>query len=156
VAVLNRGGNKLDRFLDVGSRLDVLPVAGGRDVAVRVRLRNTTPPGEPAYVAGPHPDSGVGAGVYLGLLAVDVPGPATDLRVDGDLPVLAAGPDGASAMIATPVLLAPGEVRSYVVRFHLAGDSARLRIEPSARIPAVTWRSGPLTWRDDEARVLSW
>ena len=156
VSVLNRGGNKLDRFLEVASELDVRAEPGGRRVEVRVRLRNTTPPGEPPYVAGPHPQSGVGAGVYLGIVAVNVPGLAVDVGLDGSPPLVTAGADGPSSVVATPVTLAPGESRSYVVRFRLPGPRAVLRVEPSARIPAMEWRFRTARWRDREARVLSW
>ncbi|HEX2064050.1 MAG TPA: DUF4012 domain-containing protein, partial [Acidimicrobiales bacterium] len=154
VAVLNRGGNKLDRFLEVRNRLGGRPGRDGEEVVVTVNLSNSTPPGEPPYVAGPHPESGVGEGTYLGLVAVHVPGRATDVSVDAG-PPLVTGTDGPTQVVAVPVVLARGDERAVVVRFRLPGLPAPLRVEPSARVPPVVWHHGGSQWRDDHARVAA-
>ncbi|MDP9070255.1 MAG: DUF4012 domain-containing protein, partial [Actinomycetota bacterium] len=155
VSVLNRGGNKLDRFLEVSNRVESTTVAAGRAVAVHVRLRNVTPPSQPTYVAGPHPESGVGEGVYLGIVAVNVPGAAGAVGVEGDPPLVAAGEDGPTRVVATPVVVPRGTERAVVVRFVLPARAV-VRVEPSARLPASTWQHGTARWRDDRARVLVW
>lgn len=156
VAVLNRGGNKLDHFLEVAPRLGVRPGPEGTDVAVEVRLRNRTPPGEPAYVAGPHPLAEVTKGDYLGIVSVSVPGPAFDIVIDGSPPLVAAGPDGPTQVIATPVLVAPGADRSVTVRFRLPAPERSLQVEPSARIPAQEWRMGSTVWLAETPRRIEW
>ena len=155
VGVLNRGGNKLDRFLETANRLELRPVPGGQQATLAVRVRNATPTGEPPYVAGPNPGSGVGEGTYLGIVSVQLPGAALDVGVDGDPPLVASGPDGPTTVIATPVVVGRGEERVVVFRFHLPGRTARLRVEPSARLPAARWDHAGSSWRDEHARWVS-
>jgi hypothetical protein len=156
VSVLNRGGNKLDRFLEVSSALAVRPVPTGTDVAVEVRLDNRTPAGEPWYVAGPAPGSGLAAGDYLGIVSANVPTAAEDVRIDGD-PVLAArGPDGPTQMIAAPVLVPAGTSRIVVVRFRLPAGVDGVHVEPSARIPPMEWSTDQARWRGDAVRTVAW
>ncbi len=81
VSMLNRGGNKLDQFLQVGADLTFQPAGPDAEVTLRIALANLTPEGEPTYVAGPEPSSGVGEGVHLGILAVTLP------RAGGQRPV---------------------------------------------------------------------
>ena len=156
VAVLNRGGNKLDRFLEVAPQLGVQPGPGATDVAVEVTLRNGTPAGEPAYVAGPHPLAPVAKGDYLGIVSVSVPGSAFDLTIDGGPPVVAGGPDGPTQVIATPVLVPAGADHTLVVRFRLPADHRSLQVEPSARIPAQQWRMGTVVWQAETPRRFQW
>lgn len=156
VAVLNRGGNKLDHFLEVAPRLGVRPGPEGTDVAVEVTLRNGTPPGEPAYVAGPHPLAAVSKGDYLGIVSVSVPGSAFDIVIEGSPPIVASGPDGPTRVIATPVLVVAGADRSVMVRFRLPAGERSLQVEPSARIPAQEWRLGSTVWQAETPRRIEW
>lgn len=156
VSLLNRGGNKLDRHLSVEGRLAVRPQAQGADVTVQVRMRNQAPDPSPAYVSGPHPDAGTREGDYLGILALNLPGSATAIAVEGDPPLVASGPDGPTTVVAVQVLLARGEERWATVRFRLPSPSGTVLVTPSARVPAMTWRSGPSVWRDDAPRLVSW
>jgi hypothetical protein len=156
VNVLNRGGNKLDQFLRVGGDLEVRPTTEGTDVTVHVRLRNEAPEDAPPYVAGPHPASGVGAGDYLGIVAVNLPQAATGVRIEG-LPQLAtAGPDGPTTVAAGPVLVPRGGEGSVVVRFRLPPGWRSIVVTPSARTPPVTWTTGSASWPDDTPRTVSW
>lgn len=156
VSVLNRGGNKLDRFLEVASSLSFHPVSGGTDVALEVRLSNRTPEGEPPYVAGPAPGSGLAAGDYLGIVSANVPRGAANLRIDGDPVLVARGPDGPTEVIAAPVLLPRGSSQTMVIRFRLAAGVESMRVEPSARIPPVAWTVPGGEWEGDAARVVTW
>ncbi len=156
VGVLNRGGNKLDRFLDVTADLDLRPAAGRTDGVLRLRLRNDVPPGEPTYVAGPDPDSGGAEGVYVGMVAVTLPGGAGNGRVDGVSSLAVAGADGPTRVVAAPVSVARGGEQTIVVRFELPGDLREVRVEPSARLPAISWSSDGRHWRDEEARTIRW
>ncbi|MDQ3895755.1 MAG: hypothetical protein M3326_00660, partial [Actinomycetota bacterium] len=126
------------------------------EVTVTVRLENRTPTGEPRYVAGPHHLSGVGEGVYLGLLTLNVPGDAHDGRVDGVDQLAVQGDDGPSRVLAFQFELPRGGQRTVVARFRLPVRAGAVRVEPSARVPATSWRTGSVTWRDTSVKVVSW
>jgi hypothetical protein len=149
VSVLNRGGNKLDQFMGVAADLSFAPKGADTEVTVKVTLTNNTPlSGEPAYIAGEDPNAGVPQNVYLGILAVNVPGQAYDLRID-DAPTFAvAGADGPTRVVGLQLRVDHQKSRIAVVRFTLPGDHGRVRVEPSARVPAITWTGPGGTWPD--------
>ena len=156
VSVLNRGGNKLDQFLTVDAAIDLRSFGGTTDVTLRVGAANRTPPDEPSYVAGPHPQSGVGAGDYLGLVSVNLPAAATDVTVDDTPRLAAAGRDGPTYVVAAPLLVRPGDHKTVSVRFRLPGEDGVLAVHPSARLPPVRWQAGAERWVDDSTRHLRW
>jgi hypothetical protein len=156
VAVLNTSGTKLDQFLHVDAELSEEERGGGRLVTVRLRLRNDAPAGEPSYVIGPHPASGVGEGVYLGILSVNAPAAAAKLGIDGASKLIALGSDGPTRVVAAPVELGRGEAAEMVVRFQLPHDAEGLLVEPSARVPGVSWKFAGRNWSDEEARSVKW
>jgi hypothetical protein len=156
VSVLNTGGNKLDQFLGVQGAIDIAESGAGTDVTVRLELTNEAPVGEPAYVVGPFPDTGLAAGDYRGIVAVDVPGAAIDVQIEGGEGSPAAGPDGPAQVVATTVQLARGESRELTVRFQLPPGLDGLRVEPSAREPAIEWRAGDQRWTDDHPERVEW
>ena len=148
----NRGGNKLDWFLDVGAELRTAAVPGGIEVTVDVDLVNRTPDGEPEYVAGPfRGGSGplLAAGDWRGFLTAHVPGAATDVRIDG-LDVVVDGPAGPARVVAAVTLVPKGEARTHVVRFTMPPGSSALIVEPSARVNPISWAAGGQEWRDDD------
>jgi hypothetical protein len=147
VSLINRGGNKLDYFMRVAAEFT--------PTSLTVTLRNTTPPGENVYVAGPYPDSGVGAGEYAGFVAVTLPAFATDVRVDGFERYSAAGADGPAQVIAVPVAVKMGATTTVTVHFKLPARGS-LTVEPSARVPATDWRAQGKTFKDNEARPVEW
>lgn len=150
VAVLNRGGNKLDPFLTVTSRI----ARSGRTVHLTVDLTNTAPAGLPSYVEGPTPGSNVGAGDYVGLLAITLPGPSTGVRVAGDVPVVVGGPDGPTRVLAVQIVLHRGESVRRQVTFRVPAGSD-VRVEPSGRLPPGEWRQGRARWNDGVARMVT-
>jgi hypothetical protein len=154
-AVLNRGGNKLDRFLEVSANLAFTRTGGVTHAVLRLHLRNNTPEGEPTYVAGPNLDSPAGNGVYLGIVAVNLPGAASNGRIDGTTDLLVAGADGATRVVAAPVQLGRGEERTVVVRFELPAVIVAFRVLPSARIPAVRWSAPGLRWQDSAQQPVT-
>lgn len=156
VAVQNRGGNKLDQYLQVGAEVSVASAGDGTEVTLTLHLQNNAPVGEPPYILGPHPLSGVGEGVYVGILTVNFPGDATGGRFDGVDTLAAIGVDGPSQVIAFQFELPRGDERTVVARFRLPASSTTLRVEPSARVPPIAWRSGPASWRDTSPKILSW
>jgi hypothetical protein len=156
VSVLNRGGNKLDYWLPSDVRLDLRAVGDHTEGSIRMRLRNTTPPDEPAYVAGPHYGLPLQPGEYLGLAAVTLPGSASGGRFEGVDQLAVAGADGPTRVIATEFQLPRGEERTIVVRFRLPGRHGALHVEPSAREPSVPWSFRAERWRDDRAHTVRW
>lgn len=156
VNVLNRGGNKLDWFTRVDAALSLEPTRTGTNGVLRVTIRNVAPTGEPRYVVGPHPDLGGKAGEYIGILAVTLPRSSGGGRVDGVARLGIVGPDGPTRVVGVPFSLLRGRTRTFVVRFELAARSGRIRVEPSARIPAVRWRFGSEMWEDSESRIIEW
>jgi uncharacterized protein DUF4012 len=156
VSVMNTGGNKLDQFLTVNGTIGVSGSGAGTDVTVRLELVNDAPVDEPTYVVGPFPGTGLAEGVYRGIVAVDVPGAATDLRIEGGEGQVAAGPDGPAQVIATTAQLGRGETREVTVTFRVPAGVDELRVEPSAREPAIEWRAGDKRWIDDHAERLEW
>ncbi|MDQ3574067.1 MAG: DUF4012 domain-containing protein, partial [Actinomycetota bacterium] len=94
VSVMNRGGNKLDRFLQVESNLRFERDGPSVSATLDVLLRNATPEGEVSYVAGPYPGLGVEYGDYTGLVSVNLPAQADGVTVEGRETYAAAGPDG--------------------------------------------------------------
>ena len=131
--------------------------AGTRSQAVlRVSLHNTVPPGEPQYVAGPEGDSGLAEGEYGGIVAVTLPGAVSQAAAEGYETYAAAGPDGPTYVVAPAVRLARGASITLEFRFTLPRTLRGLRVEPSARVPAVRWRFGDDRWPDAEPHDVAW
>ncbi|MGI8775857.1 MAG: DUF4012 domain-containing protein [Acidimicrobiales bacterium] len=156
VSVLNRGGNKLDWFLHVSSDISVRSVGRDSEVTVTMHLDNRVPDGEPTEIAGPDIHSGVGAGVYLGIVTVDLPAAARDAHFDGVEDLAVIGPDGPSQVIGFQLDVPQATQRTVIARFRLPGRRGPLRVEPSARIPPVTWTSGPISWSENSPKYFSW
>lgn len=134
VSVVSRGGNKLDKFLGVTADVE----RNGLEVTVRVTLENTVPIGQPQYVAGPHPDSGVGEGVYLGIATLQAPSYARGLAIN-DAKVDVSGPDGPSQVVGTVVTIPRGGKQVITYRFTVPDARTVLRMQPSARVPGIQW-----------------
>lgn len=150
----NRAANKLDQFLEIRAELQM----SGEELEVAVEVVNRAPEGLPAYVEGPAPGAqGAAAGLYQGLLTfVLPPGVGTPSVGQGEavLEPVALGPDGPYGTIAAYVEVPRGEARAFVLRARLHPDLERLRIEPSARVPEVTWTFRGASWPDDRARTV--
>lgn len=154
LAMLSQGGNKLDQFLHLDAQLAVTTTGPERSVRVTVEVRNETPPDEPRYVAGP--TGQLDEGVYAGIVSLDVPGAARDLRIAGSPALVAAGSDGATRVIATRMQVARDETKRIVFSFRLPGGRGGLQVEPSARTPAVTWEFRSQAWADERSRRIRW
>lgn len=152
LGIINRGANKLDRFLAADAKLTVT----GRDARIDVTLHNTTPDGEPAYIAGPNPATETAAGEYKGILAMTVPGFATDIAIDGVSPVAVAGRDGLTNVIGGEVRVPRGAEKKVAVRFRLPRAHGHVTIGPSARIGPVSWSAFGVPFTDVESRTLTW
>ncbi len=156
LAVLNRGGNKLDQFLHITSRIELDPRPSGTVVTIRATLSNQTPPDLPRYVAGPYPGRDYPSGTYVGIFSIDVPGAAGAVSIDEGAPLVAAGPDGPAQVVATDVSLAPGAERNLVVHFTLPPGLRRMSVEPTARVPGVEWSDPTGGWTDGDEHSVTW
>lgn len=156
LAIDNRGGNKMDPFLKVRAELTVNSVGESAEATLRVDVTNATPTGQPTYVAGPFPGSGLAEGVYPGLVVVDLPAVTDRASIDGVEQLAVAGRDGPVIAIGDAFLLGRGESRSWTIRFRLAKPHGRIRVEPSARVPPTTWRYQSSEWSDGVARTLAY
>jgi hypothetical protein len=154
--VINRGANKLDQYLSVDSDLD-LKTQGKRTFGtLTVHLHNTTPLGQSQFIAGPFPGLGTVYGEYLGVLAVNLPGYASSVRIDGNPPLDALGAEGPTWVIATPVDIKAGQAQQVVVRFTLPQATGQMRVLPTARLSPVTWRFRGGTTTDAVPFTVSW
>jgi hypothetical protein len=156
VAVLNRGGNKLDPYLDVSGDIKVEPGADATAVSIEVTLENTVTPNEPFYILGPSPPLEVATGTYVGLVAATLPGRAAGGRFDGYDSLAVAGADGPTRVVAVPVEVPRGERRVVTLRFELPPGPRSIEVLPSARVPSISWRWQDRAWEDDHAETLDW
>jgi hypothetical protein len=156
VALNNTSGNKLDQFMHVRGSVAHQPVAGGSRVTVTVDVSNDAPQGVlPRIIIGPFsPD--FQPGEYQGILAIDIPQVARDIRYDSGGPLVASGPDYTTRVSAIPIDLQRGARHRYVLRFTVPNGYFHTQVEPSARIPGIAWTAGGARWQDDVAHPLSW
>lgn len=151
----NRGGNKLDQFIAASGTITTVPASGGTEVVVEVHLENRTPEGLPSYIVGPYPGAvGAAEGVYQGIAVFELPGSAEVLEMRDLGWGVDEGRDGPLQVVTTYVKLPRGEHADLRLRFLLPDGSSELRVEPSARVPPVSWRYGDEAWSDAEAREL--
>ncbi len=156
VAVINRGGNKLDQYLSVAADLSLTPTAGGTEGSLTVDLRNQTPPGQSQFIAGPYPGLGTAYGEYVGVLALNLPPQASDLQVRGGAPLDARGAEGPDWLLATPVDVKDGSSEQIVVTFRLPAGPGSMTVVPSARLAPVSWRYRGSVFSDAAPFTLSW
>jgi hypothetical protein len=154
VSVINRGGNKLDQYLHVRSDLGFQHTGARTTGVLRVTVTNASPTGDPSYIAGPNAP-GLEEGEYLGIVAVNLPGPASNGRIDGVSQLVVAGGDGPTRVVGTFVQLPRGQQKTVVVRFELPVDHGELHVEPAARVPAMQWNAGGQRWTDKGARTVA-
>jgi hypothetical protein len=164
LAVLNRGGNKLDPYLDVSVDLavepDVAPRRAGTQtsvhrVTVEVTLTNQATEDLPRYVAGPHPESGVDEGAYRGIVSLTIPGAGGDQEVLGGV-LATLGDDGPARVLASSVVVDRGDSVVVTFRFDLPEAQRDLLIEPSARLPATSWHFEGDEWDDEVPVTVGW
>lgn len=156
VSVLNRGGNKVDQHLHTDVVFSTTASQSGTDVRLQVTLSNTAPVNDPPYVLGPFPGTGLGPGDYYGILAVTLPGSAGNARIDNGAPLVAAGPDGPTRVVATYVSVPRGTQKTTTLQFALPRSARSVVVESSARVPGERWQAGTLQWVDTGAQVVTW
>ena len=123
----------------------------------KISVANVSPgTGVNRYVEGPYPFSDFVAGEYRGILAVDVPLLARDVRLDGTSQIVAAGADETTRVVAGNVRVFRGETVKYTLRFTVPKGRERLQVIPSARFPAIRYTAGSQHWDDDGPHELHW
>ncbi|CAN5159396.1 hypothetical protein BH24ACT1_BH24ACT1_04790 [soil metagenome] len=156
VAVLNRGGNKLDPYLEVTGNVTVEPGPDATAVTVEVTLENTVTADEPPYILGPSPPLLVAPGTYVGLVTATLPGAAGSGRFEGVESLAVAGADGPTRVVTVAVEVPMGEERSLTLRFELPPGPGALDVLSSARMPAISWRWHDRSWEDDHPEEVAW
>jgi hypothetical protein len=166
VGLHNRGGNKLDQFLNVHGSVAVArpahPTPGaGWNLTVALDLLNVTPAtGIPQYVEGPYPGAvGAAAGLYQGYAVFELPrfAGSIHLTVGGKpAPFVTAGPDDTSQVVAAYFQVPRGISLRVVATFSVPAAERSLEFAPSARVPAIAWMSRSLAWSDDVGKRVSW
>ena len=151
---LNVGANKLDQFMKTDATMEEKLGANGIEVSVKITMTNTTPSDAPGYVLGPTPGVGLVGGEYAGLLSMNVPQDARDLRFDGNQKLVALGADGPNQTIGTAIRVKLGQSVTYTVRFTRSATAQKTIVESAGRYPATTWHDGGQTWTDDKQHVL--
>ncbi|MGB6058713.1 MAG: DUF4012 domain-containing protein, partial [Microthrixaceae bacterium] len=154
LSVINRGGNKLDQFLEVTSELSSKTTDSTRHLVTSVTLTNTSPGGLPAYVEGPVAGLGLTAGDYLGYLSLTVPGGAGDPSSTG-AEIVGTAIDGPTKVIIIRVVVPRGQTKHIEVAFDLPTSWKTINVLPSARFPSVTWSAGSLKWNDGGDKELA-
>ena len=156
VAVVNRGGNKLDPYLEVSGDITVVPGPDSTAVSVEMTLENTVTGAEPPYILGPTPPVEAAPGTYVGLVAATLPGAAGSGRFEGVGPLAVAGADGPTRVVAAPVEVPLGEKRTLTLSFELPAGPGSFEVLPSARTPAISWHWRGRSWLDDHIEEVSW
>lgn len=154
LGVANLSGNKLDQFLPVTADLTHKAVSGGTEVSVVVTLEDQAPMGLPSYVIGPYDPSFV-EGEYRGILSVNIPKVSRDISIEGGGELVVSGLDANTRVAGISVGLLRGEKKSYILRFTVPNGYETIRIEPSARYPAVHWTASGKTWDDNGPRTIN-
>ncbi len=135
LTVQNHTGNKLDWYVRPSVAMDVESLRGGaRRVRARITIANPTPPGPAGYVNGD--GSLVPVGGYRALVAVYLPGWATDVEMPGST-VNIVGPDGSMRVIGTRVDILRGRTVTLDVAFTVPATVRGITLLSSARAVPV-------------------
>ena len=156
-AVQNMGANKLDEFLAVSSDIAVQPGLATTVVTVTVHLANSTPPGQPPYIAG-NGIVGEPPNTYRAYVTLTMPVSVFNISVDGSTEAPVSGADGPIRTAAVLRDLGPGHQVSVAFTFSLPGPHGHLQLESQARVPAATITVvGPhQTFADDRRPRIDW
>lgn len=149
VALLNRGGEKLDPYLTVEA--EVTTVDGA--VTIETTITNDAPADGPRYQIGPNAP-GLEAGDHRGILVVNLPAGTTAIELTGGSEILRST-DGPTEVVAAELVVARGETVTVRVDARLADGVDRLVIEPSARLPGTRWIVDGRAFEVDRRRSVS-
>jgi len=153
VAVLNRGAEKLDAYLDTSGTLTSTVRPDGRvAVTLRYQIANRAPASGPAYVVGPN-IAGMVEGEHRGIAVVNLPAGTTDVGLRGARQTLL-GSDGPTLVVAGAIDVKRGATAEVVVTGVLPKGLRSIVLEPSARIPRTVWTVDGHRYEIDRRRTL--
>ena len=155
-AVINRGGNKLDQYLDVRVRFRRISRDKNTDATLAVDLYNHTPPGQSQFIVGPYPGLGTVYGEYVGLLALNLPAGTSHVQVEGKPRFVVQGAEGPTWLVVSPLDVRQGDREQVVVHFDLPSEVRSVTVLPSARLSPVRWAYAGGTATDAAPFVISW
>jgi hypothetical protein len=156
LSLVNRSGVKLDWFTGMSAGLSIERGEGEvLEAVLDVTITNDAPEwGEPRYMVGPYPGSGLEPGEYQGLVTLTLPAGATNSRFEGVDRLAVAGADGHNRTVAAWVRVPRGATVRLVARFELPRSVTELVIEPSARTRPTAWTFESEGWTDSEQHIL--
>lgn len=153
LSLINRGGTKLDPYIDIRAEITAVTEGERRRVTVTVDLDNTAPDSLPRYVEGPYPGIDAVAGEYIGILSLSVPKSATEPATSAD-GFAVVGEDGPTRVIGANVAIPRGEQRQVSISFDLPRDQETVVVTSGARIPATRWTAGAKEWTERRPRTV--
>lgn len=154
--VINRGGNKLDQYLNVHTALRLSGRGTGTEATLTVTLTNNTPPGQSPFIAGPYPGLGTTYGEYVGIVTANLPDDVRKLALVPGESAVVDGQEGPTLLVGVNVDLLPGTSKQVVFHFSLPGTHGSLTVIPSARIPPVLWNVDGRTFSDTAPHTVRW
>ena len=153
VALLNRGAEKLDSYLDTSATLTSKRSAAGRvKVSLDYRISNTAPATGPRYMIGPN-IAGMVAGEHRGIVVVNLPAGSGNVTLTGATQTLS-GADGPTVVVAARVDLKRGDSVTIRVTANLPAGVDFIVVEPSARISRTLWTVDGSEYQIDRRRRL--
>jgi hypothetical protein len=154
LSVINRGGTKLDPYLETHAELSATDEGDHRRVTVTVQLTNTAPDGLPRYVQGPYDGIDADAGEYIGIVSLSVPAAATEPATSaGGFAVV--GEDGPTRVIGANVAVPRGTTSEVSISFDLPEDWDTVQVTAAARVPATRWTAGSKDWTQRRPRTVA-
>ncbi|MCU1497100.1 MAG: hypothetical protein JWM47_1053 [Acidimicrobiales bacterium] len=154
VALINRGAEKLDSYIDTSARLDSSERADGRIVVtIRYRIENGAPDSGPSYLLGPN-IGGLEEGEHRGIAVVNLPAGTTDVELEGATATLL-GTDGGPTLVIAGSLDLPRHRSTEVTVTGVLPEGMRsVVLEPSARITRTLWTVDGERFEIDRRRTL--
>ncbi len=150
VSLQNTSANKLDWYVYPTVDVTAEPVDDGWSVTLTTTVHHPDRKLTVPYIEGPFlPD-----GEHRALLTVQVPEFVDNLQMPGEQ-VTESGDDGKSLVIGTRFVVARGETRTVVTRFHVPRRFGALAVAPSARARPVAWTVNGAGYDDHAAFVAS-
>ena len=154
VALLNRGAEKLDSYLDTTATLTSKRTGAGRvEVSLAYRITNKAPATGPRYLIGPN-IAGMEAGEHRGIAVVNLPAGTDGIRLTGATQTLV-GTDGPTAVVAGDLTLKRGESITVRVTGTLPAGVDEVTLEPAARISRTVWTVNGTTYGIDRRRTVT-
>lgn len=158
--IINRGGNKLDQYLSQNVSLQLTPHGSDTDGTVTMTFKNSTPPGQSAFIAGPFPGLGTVYGQYLGIATVNLPADARDISTPSNKDVVTSGPEGPTILEGATISILAGATQSITFHFVLPGTHGAMTVVPSARIGPANWQvsgsTNTSTFQDSSPHTITW